>query len=158
VRIQSNRACGRYRAVIASLLVALLASCASPGVLQPQRNYGNLEGKELRPFVAAVFKKAGYSTSPCHHTRVCLETSWREYDGDLRGGVRWRERRMYTVWFEPEALQDQYLLFLELLVQEAPSAAAEWVGKQVAPEQDAEYVQLLQEIDRVVKQLGGIRY
>lgn len=149
------------RAVIASLLLATLAACASTGPTggqQPLRTYTNLDGKELTPFLAAIFKKGGYTTSPCHHARVCLETSWKEYDADLRSGVRWKARRMYTVWFELGSLQDQYNLHLDLLVQGAPSTSAEWVRQQVAPEQDGEYGYLLQEIDRMVKQLGGVQY
>jgi hypothetical protein len=65
---------------------------------------------------------------------------------------------MYTVWFEPAALQDQYNLHLQLLVQGRPSEAAEWVRQAVAPEQDGEYAYFLQEIDRMVKQLGGVQY
>jgi hypothetical protein len=157
--IQSNRARSMYYAVAASLLLAVLAACASAGKQQqqPLRTYANLDGKELTPFVAAIFKKAGYATSPCHHARVCLETSWKEYDADVRG-VRWRARRMYTVWFELGSLQDQYNLFLELLVQGKPPGASEWTREQVVPDQDGEYGSLLQEIDRMVKQLGGVQY
>jgi hypothetical protein len=144
--------------VLAPLILALLAACASSGGRQPLRTYTNLDGKEPTPFLVAIFKKAGYATSPCHHARICLETSWKEYDADLRSGVRWKARRMYTVWFELGELQDQYYLHLDLVVQGAPSAAAEWTRQQVVPEQDGEYGYLLQEIDRTVKQLGGVQY
>jgi uncharacterized lipoprotein len=158
MEIRSNRARRSYGAVVAWLLLAVLAACASTGKQQqPLRTYANLDGKELTPFVAAIFKQAGYATSPCHHARVCLETSWKEYNADVRG-VRWQARRMYTVWFELGSLQDQYNLFLELVVQGKPPAGSEWIREQVVPEQDGEYGSLLQEIDRMVKQLGGVQY
>jgi hypothetical protein len=144
--------------VLAPLLLGLLAACASSGAPQPLRTYANLDGKELTPPLAAILKKAGYGTSPCPHARICLETSWKPYQADLRDGARWQARRMYTVWFEPAALQDQYNLHLDLVVQARPSDAAEWVRQPVAPEQDGEYAYFLQEIDRMVKQLGGVQY
>lgn len=158
MQVRDNRVGRRCRVLVASMLVAVVAACASSGGPQPLRTYTNLDGKELTPFLAAIFKKAGYATSPCHHARICLETSWKEYDADLRSGARWKARRMYTVWFELGSLQDQYILHLDLVVQGAPSASAEWVRQQVAPEQDGEYGSLLQEIDRMVKQLGGVQY
>jgi hypothetical protein len=159
MRIQNSQV-RRCRTVIASLFLAVLAACASTGSQQQQalRTYTNLDGKELTPFLVAIFKKAGYSTSPCHHARICLETSWKQYDADLRSGVRWKARRMYTVWFELGSLQDQYNLVLDLVVQGAPSASAEWTRQEVAPGQDGEYGYLLQEIDLMVKQLGGVQY
>jgi len=148
-----------YRALVASVGFLVLAACASTGTpQQPLRTYTNLDGKELTPFLVAIFKKAGYATSPCHQARICVETSWKEYDADLRSGARWKARRMYTTWFELGSLQDQYVLHLDLLVQGAPSASAEWVRQPIAPEEDGEYGYLLQEIDRMVKSLGGVQY
>src|SRR5262245_31351067 len=158
MEVRSNRARRRWRAVVAVLVLAALTACASTAPQrQSLRTYANLDGKELTPFLTAIFKKAGYATSPCHHARICLETSWKEYDAEVRG-VRWRARRMYTVWFELASLQDQYNLFFELVVQGKPPKASEWIPEQVAPEQDGEYGSLLQEIDRMVKDLGGVQY
>jgi hypothetical protein len=157
MRIESNRAWTRYRAFVAALLAACLAGCAAGPTGQPLRTYGNLEGKDLRPFVTGVFKEAGYTTSECHRARICYETSWKESDGAVRGGVRWRERRMYVVWLPIGALQDQYDLYLELVVEERPSAAAEWIDKPVVAREDPEYVRIVQALDRVVKELGGVQ-
>ena len=158
MQIRGNRAGRAYRILVASMLIAVVAACASSGGPQPLRTYTNLDGKELTPFLVDIFKKAGYATSPCPHARVCLETSWKAYDAQLRDGARWQARRMYTVWFELGSLQDQYNLHFELLVQGRPSAAAEWMRQEVVPDQDGEYAQLLQQIDRMVKQLGGVQY
>ena len=157
MRIQDDRAWKRYLAFVAVLLATCLAGCAAGPTVQPLRTYGNLEGKDLRPFVTGVFKEAGYITSECHRARICYETSWKESDGVARGGVRWRERRMYVVWLPLGALQDQYDLYLELVVQERPSAAAEWVNKSVVSREDPEYVRIVQALDRVVKELGGVQ-
>ena len=157
MRIQRNRAWVRYAAFVAVLLAACLAGCAADPTTLPLRTYGNLEGKDLRPFVTGVFKEAGYATSECNRARICYETSWKESDGAVRGGVKWRERRMYVVWLPLGALQDQYELYLDLVVEERPSAAAEWVNKPVVPAKDPEYVQIVQALDRVVKELGGVQ-
>lgn len=158
MRVRVNRVGCRYRILVAAMFIAVVAACASSGGPQSLRTYANLDGKELTPFLVGIFKQAGYTTSPCHHARICLETSWKAYDAQLRDGARWQARRMYTVWFELGSLQDQYNLFFELVVQGRPSAAAEWVRQEVVPEQDGEYAQLLQEIDRMVKRLGGVQY
>ena len=64
---------------------------------------------------------------------------------------------MYFVWLPLGALQDQYELYLELAVQERPSAAAEWIDKPVVAREDPEYVRIVQALDRVVKELGGVQ-
>lgn len=159
MRIPSNRARARSQVIVASLLIALLASCASTPPLQQQRTYGHIpEPTLLYLSMETVFKNAGYSIANRDLARYALETSWKESDGDARGSVRWRERRMYSAWFQIESLQDQYELFLELVVQERPPKGSTWTDKKVVPEQDAEYVRLLQELDGAVKKIGGVRY
>lgn len=159
MRIQCNRAHAAARAVTASLLIALLAACASSPAQRPQRTYGHI-AEPNRIYVAAigVLEKAGYGIAKREPARRELQTAWKESDGDLRGSVRWQERRMYTGWMEVGSLQDRYDIFLELLVQERPPTGADWTAKHVVPEQDAEYVRLLQALDAAVRQLGGVRY
>jgi len=159
MRIQCNGARATCRAVVAALLIALLAACASSPTQRPQRTYGHIPQPSLLFLsMEAVLKNAGYGIAKREPARRELQTSWKERDGDMRGSVRWQERRMYFAWFEIESLQDQYEVFLELVVEERPSAGADWVGKQVVPEQDAEYIRLLQELDAAVKKIGGVRY
>ena len=157
--IQRNRARATRRAVVASLLFALLAACASTKPARPQRTYDHIaEPSVLYSSTEAVLKSAGYGIAKRDLNRLELQTSWKESDGEQRGPVRWRERRQYHAWFEVESLQERYDFFLELSVQERPPGATAWTDKKVVPEQDAEYVRILQEMDATVKKIGGVRY
>jgi uncharacterized lipoprotein len=132
-------------------LIALLAACAASSTQRPQRTYEHIaEPTRLYFAMESVLKSAGYDIAKLEPARRELQTSWKE-----RGG---RERRMYYAWYELGSLQERYDVFLELNVQERLPGARDWTDKQVVPEQDAEYVQLLQALDAAVKKLGGVRY
>jgi uncharacterized lipoprotein len=144
---------------VASLLIALLAACASTPPPRPQRTYEHIAEPTRLYFAAeSVLKSAGYDIAKLEPARRELLTSWKERDGGPRGAAGARERRRYYAWYELGSLQDRYDVFLELNVQERLPGAQDWTDKQVVPEQDAEYVQLLQALDAAVKKLGGIRY
>jgi uncharacterized lipoprotein len=152
MRIPCNGARARCRAVVASLLIALLAACAASSTQRPQRTYEHIaEPTRLYFAMESVLKSAGYAINKVEMSRREMETSWKESDGG-------RERRKYYAWYELGSLQDRYDVFLELNVQERLPGARDWTDKQVVPEQDAEYVQLLQALDAAVKKLGGVRY
>jgi len=147
------------RTVAAPLLIALVAACAATAPPQPQRTYDHIaEPSRLYAAAAGVLEGAGYSIAKREPARREVQTSWKESDGDPKGAVRWRERRMYTGWVETESLQDRYNVFLELRVQERPPAGADWTDKPVVPGKDAEYNRLLQALDAAVRQIGGVRY
>ena len=141
----------------AVLSIALLASCASMPAPEPQRTYDRVRVELLYPVTADVLASAGFKASPCRAGPVCLETSWswRQHDGDVRGEARQRERRKYSVRFERPPVYNQYMLFLDLVVQERPAQGGEWLDRKVVPEEDPEYLQLLAEIDDAVWRLGG---
>ncbi|MGH8683078.1 MAG: hypothetical protein ACREVS_00840 [Burkholderiales bacterium] len=155
MRIQCNRARATGRVVVASLLIALLAACASSPPQRPQRTYDHVPEPTLLWFaMEGVLKSAGYEIGRRDMARREVETAWKEYDVAARG----RERRKYYAWYELASLQNRYDVFLELNVQERLPAVREWADKQVVPEQDAEYVRILQELDGAVKKIGGVRY
>jgi hypothetical protein len=159
--IPADRALAKRRAILAALLAAALAACAptAPPPLQPQRTYGHIaEPTRLYVALADILKGAGYGITKRDFSRREVETSWKERDGEARGAVVWRERRMYSARFEVGYAHDQYELRLKLAVQERPAGAADWTDKQVVPEQDAEYARILQELDQSVRKLGGVRY
>jgi hypothetical protein len=158
--IPTDRARAGFAAFLAPLLIALVTACASSAPpLQPQRTYDHIaEPTRLYATLAEILRGAGYDIAKRDFSRRELQTAWKERDGDTRGGVVWRERRMYSARFEVESAHDLYDLFLELAVQERPPTGADWTDKPVVPEQDAEYVRLLQELDVAVKKLGGVRY
>jgi len=159
MRIQSNQARATCRAIVASLLIALLAACASTPPPRPQRTYDHIREPTLLYLAAeGVLKSAGYGVAKRDMARREVETTWKESDGDPRGAAGGRERRRYYAWYELGSLQDRYDVFLELNVQEQPPGARDWAEKPVVPEQDAEYVRLLQELDAAVKKIGGVRY
>jgi hypothetical protein len=159
--IPSDRPLAIRRAILAALLAAALAACAStaPPPLQPQRTYGHIaEPTRLYVALADILKGVGYGIATRDFSRRRVETSWKERDGDARGAVVWRERRMYSARFQVESTHDRYELLLRLAVQERPPAGADWTDKPLVPEQDAEYVRILQELDVAVRKLGGVRY
>jgi hypothetical protein len=139
------------------LTIASLAACGSVPAPEPQRTFDRVRFEQLYPITRDVFAAAGFKTSPCHAAAVCLETSWswREYDGNGRDAIRLRERRMYSVRYERPPLHNDYMLFLDLVVQQRPAQGGDWIGKRVAPEDDPEYLQLLAELERAVWKFGG---
>ena len=139
------------------LSAALLVSCAAVPAPEPQRTFERVRFEQLYPITQDVFAAAGFRTSPCHAAAVCLKTSWswREYDGNGRGATRLRERRMYSIRYERPPVQNEYMLYLDLFVQQRPAQGGDWIGKQVVPEDDPEYRQILAELERAVWNLGG---
>jgi hypothetical protein len=153
-----ERAPATCLAIAALLALAACAASPPPGP-QPQRTYDHIaEPTVLYAATVDLFKRAGYGVAKLSATRRELDTSWKEGDGELRGAVRWRERRMYLARYELDPFHDQQLFFLRLVVQERPPGGGDWVTKAVDPRTDPEYGQLLQELDRTVKSLGGVRY
>ena len=156
MRIRNSRA---HRWSVVAALVALLAACAATPTqtpVQPQRTYGFLREPELVvPLLESTLTNAGYGFTRCSLSRVCRETSWKEYDGEPRGQTRSRERRMYTAWFLADPTQAQYMFFLRLVVEERLPGSSAWTVKQVAPQQDAEYQRILQQMDIGIKKIGG---
>lgn len=159
MRMRCSRARATCRAVVASLLIVLVTACASTPPPRPQRTYDHIREPTLLYLAAeGVLKSAGYGVAKRDMARREVETTWKESDGDPRGAARGRERRRYYAWYELGSLQDRYEVFLELNVQEQPPGARDWTDRQVVPEQDAEYIRLLQELDAAVKKIGGVRY
>lgn len=139
--------CHGFAAGSRIVLVALLAACTAAPTAPPQRTYDRVREDQLAPLTRAVFKNAGLQTSECHATRVCLETPWAE-----RGG----ERRMYVARFVRDPVDERYMLYLDLVVQER--AGAGWSDKPVVAAQDTGYQRLLQDFDLAVRKLGGVQY
>lgn len=139
------------------LTASLLAACASVPAPEPQRTFDRVRFEQLYPITQDVFAAAGFKTFPCHAAAVCLETSWswREVERNGRDATRVRERRMYSVRFERPPVHNDYMLFLDLVVQERPAQGGDWIGKPVVAEEDPEYRQILAELDRAVWTLGG---
>jgi hypothetical protein len=103
-----------------------------------------------------VFTNAGYKISQRDLARGYVVTSWKEYDGDTRGLFKWRERRMYTAWFDVDRLNGRHMLVLELIVEEQPPSGSGWSRREVTPNSDPEYLRFLQELDLAVKSHGGV--
>lgn len=141
------------------LLIVLLAACAVAPTAQPQRTYDRVRDDQLYLVTRTVFTGVGFKTiGPCHGTRICINTEWKEYDGDRRDGVAWRERRMYTARFVQDPLDDRQMFFLDLAVQERPLGGADWIDKPVVPASDVDYLRVLRDFDLAVRKLGGVQY
>ena len=147
-----------YRALLVALSVAVLTSCAAAPAPQPQRTYDRIRGDQIYPMTQGVFAAAGYKTEPCHEATICVETNWKENDGEKRGAATLRERRMYQARYSRDPIDDRFMLFLGVHVQERSPGGTDWTDKQIDFGKDAEYLQILQGIDRAVKQLGGVQY
>jgi hypothetical protein len=155
--MQKNRPGVGYRFPLVLVAIALAAACASKPAPQPLRTYDHIQLEQLFLLTRTVFTNAGFQTGPCHAARVCIETPWKEYDGEKRGAVAARERRMYTARYVIDPQFDQYMLFLDLAVQERAPGASAWTDRAVDPASDAEYLRILQAIDQGVKKLGGVQ-
>ncbi|HLB15899.1 MAG TPA: hypothetical protein VJM14_13275, partial [Burkholderiales bacterium] len=79
MRIQSNQARATCRAIVASLLIALLAACASTPPPRPQRTYDHIREPTLLYLAAeGVLKSAGYGVAKRDMARREVETTWKE--------------------------------------------------------------------------------
>jgi hypothetical protein len=159
MRIQNNILGEMYRVALVLLLVVLLASCAPIMMTSPpraQRTYDRIAAVELYTLMESIFTNAGFNISQRDLSRGYMQTSWKEYEGDAHGLFKWKERRMYSAWFDVDRLNGRHMLVLQLIVEERPPSGSGWSTKQIAPDEYPEYLQFLQKLDQAVKNHGGV--
>lgn len=145
---------------VACSLIALLASCATIKInmYKPpvQRTYDQIAALELYPLMDGVLKEEGYEIDERDYSRGYIRTTWREYDGEKHGFVRWREQRRYTAVFDVDRMNGRHMLTLYVEVRERAPISTDWRSKGIDRSSDSEYQRILKKLDEVVKRKGGV--
>lgn len=147
------------------LALALVSGCTSlykAAPLRPQRIYiSTLSMPCLYDIVKELiektyFRKNSFRIVNQRPSRGYFATNWIYYNGDKHGLVRWKERRMYEVYVEPDRVTpNRHLVFLLLHVQHKAPVSNGWEDKNIVPEEDKNYLELLESIDLAVQENGG---
>lgn len=125
----------------------------------PERMYTNIELLDLFRVVEQIFNDEGYAIIDRDQARGYLRTSWREYEGDKHGFVRWQERRRFEIFLEPDRTNvNRIFVMLQFEVEERAPVAANWRAKSnVEKSSDSQYIRILNKMDSIVNQEGGVR-
>lgn len=150
--------CDIFRLVIPCALIGFLASCVTVNMYQPpiQRIYDRIAALDLYPLMDGVFKEEGYEIEERDYSRGYIRTTWREYDGEKHGLVRWREQRRYAAIFNIDRMNGRQMLTLQVEVRERAPISSGWRSKVIDPPSDSEYQRILRILDEVVKRKGGV--
>jgi hypothetical protein len=148
------------RSIALAALTVIIFSCASMGGVsapppRAQRTYSQIAALDLYALIEAELVRESFAISERDYARGYLATNWFEYEGAQHGFVKWKERRMFSVYCDIDRITEKHLLILGMEVQERAPVASEWRQKEVYPESDAQYQRILKKIDDAVKSKGG---
>jgi uncharacterized lipoprotein len=131
---------------------ALAAACTRLAPTAPQRTYEGVAPAELYAALEKVLVEAGYAIAIRDTNRGLIQTAWRETN--VTGAAAARERRMYIASFDTESLHVRSSLFITLAVESRSPTNSSWTARPTARDNDPEYQQILQSLDRAVQDRG----